>query len=260
MVREQLDRFYRATPLVLAHRGASYDAPENTVPAFKLARQMGADGVELDTMLTRDGVPVVIHDHTLEKTTSGTGLVRDHDLRAIKHLDAGSHYDFTFKGESVPTLDEAFDACGPEMVINVELKTMSLRTDGLEQAVYNVIKRHNAMSRVVVSSFNPMSLRRFRRMAPNVPIGYLYAPGEPLYLRFGWFMLGFTHEARHPHHSLIDAQFMTWARSMNFRVHTWTVDEPERIRQLRDLGVDAVITNRPDVALEALGRRVENKS
>lgn len=260
MAREPLDRFYRQTPLVLAHRGASYDAPENTTAAFVLARQMGADGVELDTMLTRDGVPVVIHDHTLETTTNGVGLVRDHDLRAIKQLDAGSHYDFTFKGEQVPTLDEAFAACGSEMVINVELKTMSLRTDGLEQAVYNVIKRHNAFNRVVISSFNPFALRRFRRIAPTIPIGYLYAPGEPLYLRFGWFMLGFPHEARHPHHSLIDAQFMAWARSMNFRVNTWTVDDPERIRQLRDLGVDAIITNRPDVALEALGRRVANKS
>jgi glycerophosphoryl diester phosphodiesterase len=256
MARDSVDRLYSELPLVLGHRGASFDAPENTLAAFLQARQQGADGVELDTMLTRDGVPVVIHDFTLDKTTNGSGLVKDHDLRAIKTLDAGSHYDFQFRDERVPTLDEAFEALGTEMIINVELKTLAWRSDGLELAVLNVIRRHNAANRVIISSFNPFALRRFRALAPHIPLGYLYAPNEPIYLRFGWFLIGFPHEARHPHHSLIDARFMAWAKAGQFRVHTWTVDDPYRIRQLRDLGVDAIITNRPNVALEALGRRV----
>jgi glycerophosphoryl diester phosphodiesterase len=256
MARDSVERFYSQVPLVLGHRGASYDAPENTIAAFTLARQQGADGVELDTMLTRDGVPIVIHDFTLDKTTDGSGLVKEHDLRAIKLLDAGSHYDFQFRNERVPTLDEAFEALGRELIINVELKTTAWRSDGLELAVLNVIRRHNAANRVIVSSFNPFALRRFRALAPHIPIGYLYAPDEPIYLRYGWFMIGLPHEARHPHHSLVDEQFMAWARNAKYRVHVWTVDEPQRIRQLRDLGVDAIITNRPNVALEALGRRV----
>jgi len=256
MARDSVERFYSQVPLVLGHRGASYDAPENTIAAFMLARQQGADGVELDTMLTRDGVPIVIHDFTLDKTTDGSGLVKEHDLRAIKLLDAGSHYDFQFRNERVPTLDEAFEALGRELIINVELKTTAWRADGLELAVLNVIRRHNAANRVIVSSFNPFALRRFRALAPHIPIGYLYAPDEPIYLRYGWFMIGVPHEARHPHHSLVNEQFMAWARNAKYRVHVWTVDEPQRIRQLRDLGVDAIITNRPNVALEALGRRV----
>lgn len=256
MARDSVERFYSEMPLVLGHRGASYDAPENTIAAFTLARQQGADGVELDTMLTHDGVPIVIHDFTLDKTTNGSGLVKEHDLHAIKVLDAGSHYDFQFRDERVPTLDEAFEALGRELIINVELKTLSWRSDGLELAVLNVIRRHNAANRVIVSSFNPFALRRFRALAPHIPIGYLYAPNEPFYLRYGWFMLGCPHEARHPHHSLVDAPFMAWAKAAKFRVHVWTVDDPQRIRQLRDLGVDAIITNRPNIALEALGRRV----
>lgn len=255
MTRAALEKMYRQTPLVLGHRGASYDAPENTAAAFQLARQMGADGIELDTTLTRDGVPVVIHDLSLDNTTDGVGPVRDHDLKTIKMLDAGSHYDIAFKGEVVPTLEEALDAIGPELVVNIELKTMAgLRTDGLERAVWEVIRRQNAQNRVVISSFNPMALRRFRALAPEVPIGYLYSPDEPIFLRYGWLLFGTPHEARHPHHSIINAPFMAWAKTHNYRVHTWTVDDPERIRELRDLGVDAIITNRVDVALMALGR------
>jgi glycerophosphoryl diester phosphodiesterase len=249
-----LDRLYQYAPLVLGHRGASFDAPANTVAAFSLAREVGADGVELDTSLSLDGVPVVIHDLTLDATTDGSGPVRARSLAEIQALDAGSYFDASYRGERVPTLDEAFEAIGPDLVVNVELKTESWRPNGLEQSALDVIRRHNTANRVIVSSFNPFALRRFRALAPEIPIGYLYSPDEPFYLRYGWLMLGVPHEARHPQHSMIDAQYMAWARRHGYRVNTWTVDEPDRIRALRDLGVDAIITNRPDVALVALGR------
>src|SRR3954468_18112865 len=117
-----LDKLYQHAPLVLGHRGASFDAPANTAADFALARQRGADGVELDTSLTRDGVPVVIHDLSLDATTDGSGPVRAHSLAEIKALDAGSYFDSSFKGEQVPTLDEAFETIGPDLVVNVELK------------------------------------------------------------------------------------------------------------------------------------------
>ncbi len=247
-----LRELYHHTPLVLAHRGASYDAPANTLAAFKLARQMGADGVELDTSLTADGIPVVIHDFSVDETTDGTGRVRDLTLREIKRLDAGSHYDFAFKTERIPTLEEAFEVMGPEMLVNVELKSVGLRPNGLEAAVLGVIRRHNMHSRVIVSSFNLFALRRFHHLAPNIPLGYLYSPDMPLYLR--WFMLGVPHQARHPQHTLITPNYMAWAHHQRFRVNTWTVDDPARMSALRDLGVDAIITNRPNVLLEVLGR------
>jgi glycerophosphoryl diester phosphodiesterase len=248
------DAFYAHKPLVVAHRGASHDSPENTLRAFELAKQMGADGVELDTSLSKDGVPVVIHDLTLDSTTDGQGLVNSYTLEQIKKLDAGSSFDAAYAGERVPTLDEALETIGKDMITNIELKANSWYSDGLEQAVLNVIRKHNAQGRVIISSFNPFTLRRFRQLAPQIPIGYLYTNGEPIYLRYGWFMAGLTHEARHPQDSIIDVGFMHWARQHNYRIHTWTVDDPNRIRELRDLGVDAIITNRPDVALTALGR------
>jgi glycerophosphoryl diester phosphodiesterase len=254
MSLKSLDKFYQHAPLVLGHRGASFDAPANTLAAFGLARQLGADGVELDTSLTRDGVPVVIHDLSLDATTDGSGPVRAHSLDEIKALDAGSYFDSTFKGERVPTLDEAFETLGPDMLVNVELKIEGWRSNGLEKAVLEVIRRHNTNQRVIVSSFNPFALRRFRALAPDIPIGYLYSPNEPFYLRYGWLMFGLPHEARHPHHSMIDADYMAWAKRHGYRINTWTIDDPDRIHELRDLGVDAIITNRPDVALATLGR------
>jgi glycerophosphoryl diester phosphodiesterase len=242
------------TPLVLAHRGASFDAPENTLAAFELAQRQGADGIELDTTLSRDGVPVVIHDLTLDNTTDGSGPVRDLDVRALKALDAGSHFDREFREERIPTLDQALESIRPDLTINIELKTTSWRADGLEQAVLRVIRHHGVSGQVIISSFNPFSLRRFRALVSEIPIGYLYAPDGPVYLRYSWLMVGLPHQARHPHHSMIDGRYMAWARKQGYRVHTWTVDDPDRIRELRDLGVNAIITNRPALALEALGR------
>ena len=249
-----LDTLYKLAPLILAHRGASHAAPQNTLAAFALARQMGADGVELDTSLTRDNVPVVIHDLSLDATTNGSGPVNALDLRAIKELDAGSHFSAQYKGEKVPTLDEVFETIGPDLVVNVELKSKSWRTDGLERIVAEIIRRHNAAGRVIVSSFNPFALRRFRPLAPEIPLGYLYSEDEPIYLRRGWLMVGFPHEARHPHYSMIDAGYMAWAKQRGYHVNTWTVDDATRIVELRNLGVDAIISNEPDVALRAVGR------
>ncbi|CAG0984822.1 MAG: glycerophosphodiester phosphodiesterase [Anaerolinea sp.] len=251
MPSDRLDSFYRQTPLVLAHRGASFDAPENTLAAFLRAREQGADGIELDTMLSADGVPVVIHDFTLDTTTDGHGLVREYNLKMLKTLDAGSHYDHEFKGEPIPTLDEALETIGRGMVINVELKSMSWRDDGLPAAVFNVLRRH-ANKAVIVSSFNPFALRRFRALAPDIPTGFLYSPDEPPYIRLLMHLI--PHDARHPHFSLVTPQFMEWARARRLRVHVWTVDDPARIQTLRTLGVDAIITNRPALALETLGR------
>ncbi len=239
-------------PLIFAHRGASHDAPENTIAAFSLARSMGADGVELDTSLTRDGIPVVIHDLRVDATTNGSGPVHDFDLKTLKTLDAGSHFGERFRGEPIPTLDEVFEAVGPTRWVNVELKAAGWQSDGLERAALKVIQHHNVAKRVIVSSFNPITLRRFRALAPHIPIGYLYAPDEPFILRSRWLMLGLSYDALHPHYKMITQDFMQRARAEKKQVNTWTVDDPSEMLRLRTLGVNAIITNRPDVALRTL--------
>jgi glycerophosphoryl diester phosphodiesterase len=221
----------------------------NTLPAFELALAQGADGIELDTHLTKDGILIVLHDFTVDHTTDGSGYARDMTLAEIKKLDAGYKFNDSFRGTRVPTLDEVFENMGGKLLINVEIKSESQDTDGVEQAVADCIRRHGLQSSSIVSSFNPYALQRFRQILPEVPIGYLYAPDWTFWPEI---MDTIPHEARHPHFSVIDAAYMKSARERNWRVNTWTVNDPQEGRRLCGLGVDAIITDYPDRLIEAL--------
>ena len=254
-----MDSFYLDRPLNFAHRGASHEAPENTIPAFLLAIELGADGIELDVQLSRDGEVVVIHDFVLETTTDGHGPVRDRTLAELKALDAGSWFDPLFVGQRIPTFQEVVEAVGPRLLLNVELKTASLRDDGLAEAVVRTLEENQLLGRVVVSSFNPLALQRVRNLNPWIPIGFLYGPGLPLLLRRPWFRRLIHPEALHPHHSMVDEKYVRWAREKGYRLHAWIVDEPGKMWQLMRQGVDLIITNRPDVLREVLLSRSGNK-
>ncbi len=243
-----LENIYQGRTLVWGHRGARAHAPMNTIPSFELALKQGADGVELDTHLSKDGLLIVLHDFTVDSTTDGKGLAKDMTLTQLKALDAGGSFSPEFKGTRIPTLDEVFEAVGKKLFINVEIKSESQETDGVEQAVADCISRHGLTDSVIISSFNPLALRRFRAILPDVPIGYLYSPDY----NFSEQMEGFPHEARHPQDQMIDAAYMDWAKSQNYRVNTWTVNDPARAVTLRNLGVDAIITDKPDVIIEAV--------
>lgn len=245
-----LEDFYEGRLLVFGHRGARAYAPMNTLPSFELALAQGADGVELDVRLTRDGEMIIMHNETVDETTDGEGHVGDFTLAELKALDAGSWFNESFKGAQIPTLDEVFEAIGKRTRINVEIKAESLRSDGVEQKVANAIRRHNLLRSIIVSSFNPLTLRRFRRALPEVPIGYLHAEDIPFFIPH--LMIGLPHEARNPHDPEIDARYMAWAKGAGYRVNTWTVNDPARAVQLRDLGVDCIITDTPDVILAAV--------
>ncbi|RMG85713.1 MAG: glycerophosphodiester phosphodiesterase [Chloroflexi bacterium] len=238
--------------LVFGHRGASHDAPMNTLPAFELALAQGADGVELDVQLTRDGHLVVIHDESVDATTNGHGFVRDMTLAQLRELDSGSWFGSQFANTQIPTLDEVFETLGRRIIINVEIKSKSLRPTNIEAKVAEVIRRHAMQKHVIVSSFNPMALRRFRKQMPDVDIGYLHAPNLPFYL--SWLMLGIAYQADHPYEQSVDEQYMQNARLKNHPVNVWTVNDPERARVLNALGVHSIMTDMPAVIIEALSR------
>ena len=245
--------FYLDRPLNLAHRGASHEAPANTLAAFLLARELGADGLELDVQLSRDGEVVVIHDYTVDATTDGHGRVRDKTLAELKALDAGAWFDPVFSGQRIPTLREVVDAVGRDLLINVELKTESGKDDGLASAVVRIVEENHLLDRVVISSFNPLALWRVRRLNPWVPVGMLYCEGLPFFLSRPWLRHLVRPEALHPEWSLVDDRYLRWARKRGYRVHTWTVDDPARMWQLAQAGVDLIITNRPDLLRQVLG-------
>ncbi len=243
-----LENIYQGRMLVLGHRGARAYAPMNTIPSFELALNQGADGIELDTHFSKDGQLIVLHDFSVDATTNGKGLAKDFTLAELKELDAGSSFNAEYAGTRIPTLDEVFEAVGKKLFINVEIKSESQDTDGVEQAVADCIAKHGLEGSTIISSFNPLALRRFRAIMPDVPIGYLYSRDYD----FSEGMADFAHEAKHPHYELIDAAYMEWAKAGNFRVNTWTVNDPEKAVELYKLGVDAIITDAPDVIIEAV--------
>ena len=255
--------FYLDRPLNFAHRGASYEAPENTLAAFLLAAELKADGIEFDVQISRDGEVVVIHDFCLETTTDGIGPVQERTLAELKELDAGSRFDSVFAGQQIPTLQEVVDAIGHRLLLNIELKTASPRDDGLARGVVRAIEDNSLMDRTIVSSFNPLALRRVRQLNPWIPIGLLYSPDLPMPLRRPWARHLLELDAIHPHHSLVDDKYVPWARERGYRVHTWTVDDPGKMWQLMRQSVDIVITNRPDLFTQGLqtkpGQRLPGK-
>jgi len=236
----------------MAHRGASAAAPANTLAAFRKAVEMGADSIELDVHLSADGVPVVIHNFTVDETTDGKGPVSDLTLAELKRLDAGAKFGPAFAGERIPTLAEVFAAVGKRLLINIELKTRETRNSGLVPAVLDLIAQAGLTERVMLSSFNPLALRRCSQLAPHMRLGLIYAPNQPLWLRQGWPGILFHHHARHMPHSMVDARTMAWARRRGYEVNAWTVDEPAEMERLIALDVDTITTNTPDRLLRLL--------
>jgi glycerophosphoryl diester phosphodiesterase len=239
-----------ARPLVIAHRGASADALENTLAAFALARAQGADGVELDVMRCGSGEVVVFHDDDLARLGKRPGRTRQTPLAALAEIDLGG-------GERIPLLDAVLEALGP-LLVNIELKSppswlARLSDDGLAAAVAGLIRRHGAESRALVSSFDPLLLQRFRRVAPEIATGLLFEHDQPRPLRQAWAAAFLRPTALHPEAALVDAVTLARWRSAGHLVHVWTVDDPAELRFLAALGIDAVITNRPAPARAAMG-------
>lgn len=235
-------------PLIFAHRGVNHAVPENTLSAFRRAVDVGADGVELDVHLTRDGVPVVIHDETVDATTDGTGRVTEMTLSEVKALDAGAYVDPAFAGTRVPTLEEVLAEIGHQLLVNIELKPAGGRNGGLAPAVVGVVRQMGLEDRVWFSSFKPHHLFQARQSSSMIPCGLLYSPLNPLTPLFRLFT---PHDALHPYHGMITPKLVERAHGRGLRVSTWTVDDVATARRLADWGVDAVITNEPERLLTA---------
>jgi glycerophosphoryl diester phosphodiesterase len=240
--------WFRDAPLVIAHRGASCYAPENTLAAFRLAAGMGAHAIELDAKLTSDGRVVIHHDLTLDRTTDGRGLLSGHSLAELKQLDAGAKFSPRFRGEQIPTLEEVFAAFGLLVLVNVELTNYEQPRDGLPEAVVSLVRVAGLQTKVLLSSFNPLAIRRAHRLAPEIPVALLVEAREAAWKRslYRWVT---PHHAYHPEDVMVSEGLIARERSGSRRVNVWTVNDSRRIRCLLDWGVSGIITDVPDVAL-----------
>lgn len=219
-----------------AHRGASADAPENTLAAFRRALAAGADGIELDVHLSADGVPVVIHDDTLERTTDGHGAVAAHLLDSLQTLDAGRWFAAHFAGEPLPTLEETLRLLAGRLRLNLEVKDTRAGMAVLE------LLWQFPQAEAVVSSFDHALLARLRRAAPDLTLAVLAESDWHLALGRAK-ALGAS--AFHPRADLVSRPLLAACRHLRLPVFAWTVDEPAEARRLARLGIDGLFTNNP---------------
>lgn len=234
--------------LVFGHRGASGYAPENTLPAFELGIRQGCDGFEFDVQLTKDGVAVVHHDWTVDRTTTGSGAIRDLSFDEIRAFDAGKWFSEEFSGTTVPRLEELFEMVPATMPLNVELKSRPHDQPGLEKAVASIMERYNRVENTIVSSFNHKCLKEIRALNPAFRLGILYE---------GVLLSPFSYVRRqsldiyslHPCHDYVSKELVEKAHARGIKVACWTVNTTERARELEAAGVDIVITNYPDRCL-----------
>jgi glycerophosphoryl diester phosphodiesterase len=239
-------------PRLIGHRGAAGTAPENTIASIRRARQLGAAWVEFDVKLTREGVPILMHDDRLERTTSGRGCVADHTLAAIRELDAGGWFAPAFGGESVPTLEVALAVCSElGLGINLEIKPCPGRDEETAHAVLDVLEANGTadLPPLLISSFVHPCLAVARERAPEVPRGYL-CPRLPRDWAAELEQYGCV--TLHTDHRRIRGAQLAELRAAGVPILLYTVNDPRRVRKLLELGVTAVFTDRVGEALDEL--------
>lgn len=239
-----------ALPRVIAHRGASAAAPENTLAAFRRAREEGARWIECDVKLTADGRPVVLHDDTLDRTTDGAGPVADAPLEVIGALDAGGWFAESFRGEPVPTLEEMLDLLADlGLGANIEIKPCPGRERETAEVVARVVAAQGRDVPVLFSSFSRESLAAAREAAPAIPRGLL-VEGLPEDWRPAAESLDVV--ALHVDHGPLQADQVAAMHAAGYRVLAWTVNGEAEARRLTEWGVNTVITDVPQRMLAAL--------
>lgn len=233
---------------VWAHRGASAYAPENTLEAFLLAAEQGADGVELDVQLTKDGEMVVVHDEEIDRVSDGSGFVKDYTLAELKILNFNKTHP-EYQDVKIPTLREVYEALKPTgMTINVELKTGIFWYKDLEKKVLELTKEMEMEDRVIYSSFNHYSIQQMKKIVPEAETAYLYSD---VILNVAEYAKNTKVDGLHPavYHVKM-ADFLKEYLGSNLNVRVWTVNEKADMKWLIDAGVTAIITNYPDMAVQ----------
>ena len=233
---------------LIAHRGASGHAPENTEAAFKLALEMGASAVELDVHQTKDGELVVIHDENLKRTGRRKGLIGKLTFNELLKVDAGSWFSPKFKREGLPTLEEIFDLCEGRAEVHVEIKQGSRLYPGIEQRVVEIIRRREAHAWTVVSSFDHAALYAVRSIDNKVRLGYL----------LGWTrmrvafdeMRDMKAESLNLSMRQVDAKKVKECHKRGHKVLVYTVNAQKDVDRLAKIGVDGVFSNFPELKAE----------
>jgi len=229
-------------PWVIAHRGASAVAPENTMAAFRRAAEMGAECIETDLHLSRDGRLVIVHDTTLNRTTNGDGLVKNFTFNELRELDAGTWFSQDFAGERLPAIEELLDFAGPaDLSLYLEIKGGA--GYGVERAIISALRGRKEAKATVVLCFDGSVLDRIHQLDRLLMTGLLFdSGGEDMVkeaVRVGARQIG-------PRGDCVTPELIADAHRRGLKVVTWTINDAAQMRALAAIGVDGIMTNHPD--------------
>ncbi|WP_096187110.1 glycerophosphodiester phosphodiesterase [Evansella halocellulosilytica] len=234
--------------LIFGHRGSSGRHPENTMDSFEAALQEGADGLEIDVQLSEDDVPVVIHDETVDRTTNGTGWVKDFTFDELQKLDAGSWFSSTFSGAMIPSLEELFRwLVNTPLLLNIEIKSGLVRYPNIEKIVLDLIEKYDLNERVIISSFNHYSLAKVHKLNNEIETAILFMEGlyEP------WnYAKTVGAQSLHCYYPVAAPELIRGAAQANMPIRPFTVNEASHLHALMSRGCDAVITDYPKKAVD----------
>ncbi|MGM9949049.1 MAG: glycerophosphodiester phosphodiesterase [Lysinibacillus sp.] len=241
---------------LFAHRGLSGKYPENTLLAFRRAAELDVFGVEFDVHLTADGQLVVIHDETINRTSNGSGFVKDMTLEELRQYDYGGWFDGQFAGERIPTLLEVLAVFRETRhILNIEIKSDIFEYEGIEQLISEEIDAFGMKERFIISSFNHESIQRFHQLQPTIQTGVLFSS---LVVQLESYVASLPGDALHIPYYHTFRQIMKEALHHGATVRTFTVNDVAIARQLQAAGIDAIFTDVPDILLAALNEKHSN--
>jgi glycerophosphoryl diester phosphodiesterase len=246
-------------PIVVAHRGASGYAPENTMAAIKKAITMGVDMIEIDVQLSKDNEVVLMHDLTVDRTTNGKGKVRDLYLEEIKKLDAGKWFSSEFSGEKVPTLEEVIQAINGQCKLLIEVKRVKSKKLEIENKIVQLINKYNAYNWCIVQSFETQVIKNIQALDKSIECHKLVTMNIsvlPLHIdsriKTGTIYKYKNVQSINPYFKMLNKRKVKKIHSYGQKVITWTVNEPEDMKRMIEMGVDGIITNYPDRLIQLL--------
>ncbi|MCI6276602.1 MAG: glycerophosphodiester phosphodiesterase [Clostridium sp.] len=240
--------------LNIAHRGFSGMYPENTMLAFREAMKAGCHGIETDVQMSKDGVLVICHDELLDRTSNGTGLLKDYTYDELLNFDFGIKFSPEFQGEKIPTLEELLQfAKENHIFLNLELKNGLFPYNGIEKKVIELIYKYDFKDSVILSSFNHFSMIKCKDIDSSIKTGLLY---EGTFVDIEKYCKNIGADALHPQYfSLLDAELTKKIQDEGIMINTYTVNHEIHMEALLDLKVNAIITNYPDKLSKIMSRR-----
>lgn len=237
--------------LIISHRGANRIAPQNTLDAFKHSIMLNSDGLETDVHLTYDGIPVICHNYDIKKTSNGNGLINNISLQELKNYDFGSYFHHSYRGTTIPTLDEFLGLCckGNLKVINIEIKPPKNNDYSVVSKVIDSVIGYGLFNILLISSFDSKVLIESKKYNNKCRTGFLYSPDklktstiikDPVA-----FAKSINADALHPHKVLVNKRLIIQAHDSNILVNPWTINTTREINRMIKLGVDGIITDVP---------------